>query len=220
MIENAPLTPDLTIPSTPGIYPGLPDVAYRLINALSKSDADKWVRGGELKESRNLLIGSLFHSIVLEGKEVTLERFAFHDTDFRAGTKKAEAIQAEHPGKIVMKPQEKEKVNDMLDSFYSNATIMRYLDEEGENEVALIGHLPKASPSQDAYPTKVKAKLDAIRGLLLDVKTTSCTNDAEFDGSVTRFGYDRQGSWYADLHEALTGEARHSSVSRLSADAR
>ena len=75
-----------TIPSPePGVYEGVPEEDYHRWDAVSKSNLTSYVRPMG-KPGRGLLIGSLVHSMLLDGPAVTKAKY-FNAREYNLRTK-------------------------------------------------------------------------------------------------------------------------------------
>ena len=142
--------------------------------------------GTPLKESPNLVIGSYFHTAILEpGK---LERFKIIDATTRA-VKKYKELSG---GEMCMLQHEVDNINFMRDKLMENDVCRGLIQGENvEYEVPAIGELAN---------NMWKGKADIINHdeqLVVDLKTTSSIKS--FRQSARRFNYDSQAYIYSKL---------------------
>jgi len=206
----------MTIPAPePGIYLDIPEDQYHLWNAVSKSDLVSHVRPMG-KIGRNMLIGSVLHSMILEGAIATSERyFTAREYNLRKNSEKeAMADDEKQSGKIAIRPSEKQKLADMYHAVIQNEHAMAIISGEGQNEVSITGHL-LTSDKKDAplFDTLSCGRLDMIRqDCIADLKTTACLDVSDFKNSCAKFTYNVQSAYYADLHAQVTGESYRSFI--------
>lgn len=95
-----------------------------------------------------------------------------------------------------------DKLCGMLDALRANSRAREYFDHNGPAEVTMVWDDPTTG-------IRCKGridKLDEVNRRAADLKTTQ--DAADFSRSISKFGYHRQGAFYVDGLEALTG-ARH-----------
>lgn len=183
----------------PGIYFAVPDADYRAWDAVSKSDLDSFVNPRGLI-GRNLLIGSVLHAMLLEGKIATSERyFTCDDYDLRTNIgKQGIADDEAREGKIAVRQKEKTTIVDMYRAVMANEDAMKIIDAEGENEVSIIG-------KHEDFDTLCRSRLDMVRrGCIADLKTTGCVDRGDFKNSSAKFKYNVQGAYYTDLYAQVS----------------
>lgn len=144
--------------------------------------------GTPLKESPNLVIGSYFHTAILEpGK---LERFKIIDASTRS-VKKYKELSG---GEMCMLQHEVDNINFMRDKLMENDICRGLIQGENvEYEVPGIGELAN---------NMWKGKADIINHdekLVIDLKTTSSIKS--FRSSARRFNYDSQAYIYRNLFD-------------------
>lgn len=142
--------------------------------------------GQATKSSPNLIIGSYFHTAILEPDK--LERFKIIDASTRA-VKKYKELSG---GEMCMLQHEVDNIQLMREKLLEN-DVCRGLIQGGnvEYEVPAIGELAN---------NMWKGKADIINhdeGLVIDLKTTSNINS--FKSSARRWNYDSQAYIYSKL---------------------
>jgi len=142
--------------------------------------------GQPTKSSPNLIIGSYFHTAILEPDK--LERFKIIDASTRA-VKKYKELSG---GEMCMLQHEVDNIQFMREKLLEN-DVCRGLIQGGnvEYEVPAIGELAN---------NMWKGKADIINhdeGLVIDLKTTSNINS--FRSSARRWNYDSQAYIYSKL---------------------
>ena len=187
---------------TPGILHNVPEQTYRDDPALSKSDLDRFVQPDKKLPRAAAVVGSALHCLLLEGPKASAERFHTAEQDFKLNTKVGKQYLAElqdaHPGKSILKPQDRELVGEMYAAVKADERAMRFLSAPGSNEVSVVGTIGK-------FKTLCKCRIDAVRAkCLVDVKTTSCLDREMFLDAIPRYGYATQAAFYADLYASVT----------------
>lgn len=201
------------MPTNPQCHVGTDDSDYRLMPYLSHSGLRQWVSGDEPKSGRNLLVGTAFHTMVLEPAEMKSRYFTLSQ-DYDLRTKESQAAVAkevESNGcKIALKPSETSMLREMYRAMKSHPVMARAIDADYPTEVVCVA---------DLHGVPCKSKLDKPTKTLLDVKTTHCASEQEFRDSMVRYGYATQASFYQSMW-AATHEGLHLPFAFLCASTR
>jgi len=191
---------------TNAIIENLPDADYRAIDAVSKSDLDKWVKGPVTRKAsqRFFLLGSALHALVLEGGDAYADRYYAAETDFNLSTKVGKThlanLSSQHPGKEILKPKEYDQLLGMYNSLMVEPEARSIIDSAKRTELSIV------SSHEGFDDLASKCRLDLETGMIIgDVKSTHCMNSEDFQLSFIRFGYDIQAAYYQDLYKRATG---------------
>ena len=188
---------------TPGIYENIPDPDYRAIDAVSNSGLDAWLRGpGKKSSGRFFLVGSVLHAMVLEGMDATMARYETAEEEFKLNTKIGKRYLAEYKatGKEIIKPSEWTSICGMYEAVMRHEDARRIIDDMQRTELTVIGQ-------QDGFEALCKCRIDAeCSNVIADLKTTHCLNEVMFEDSFTRYGYNVQAAYYADLYKTVSNK--------------
>ncbi len=155
-----------------------------------------------LPDSPALIFGSAFHTI-LESEDLFLEEYILvekFDRRTKIGKAAAEEFESHANGKIILDPDDWDRLHRMRDKLYSRVS-MRTLLEGGV----------EAEPSYywDQHSIKTEATAEArcrpdliatSRDYVLDFKTTVSAKREDFEKSCANYRYHVQAAWY--LHGA------------------
>jgi hypothetical protein len=182
-----------------GVWPGMPEKAYRAHSAAGHSDIRHWIKPRKL--GRVGIIGSATHTLALEGRAALDAQYLSIDEDFdlrtAAGKERAAELVGDS-GKELLRHKERALVERMFAALGSHDVARRVLTTPGENEVSLIGKF-------EGCKQEYKARLDIVREKALwDLKTTNHVNEQQWLDSEVDFGYINQAEWYSSLYAALT----------------
>lgn len=188
----------------PGIYDGISNKAYHADPALgstslktlaTKTPAHYQHDKAHPKSSNAFDIGTVTHSLILEGCEAGVEVI---DTPAKRGKVWTDpATAARDAGKIPLLWSEWEQVIAMRDSVMAHP-VAREL---------FTGHRAEASVFWDEDGQTYKCRPDAWKpGLLVDLKTTVNADPNEFGKVAHGFGYHQSAAHYIDGVKAATGE--------------
>jgi hypothetical protein len=163
---------------------------------------DEYILGNKKEHSERTLSnfseGSLVHSMLLE-PEVTASEFAFY-TGWRKQGEEYESFKAANPGKTIISVPQLERVNNMVRAVQKNKHALDLLSSGvSEQTLATILH---------DVPIKVRAdKIDAERGIILDVKTSGYDVDHEsVKQTVKDFRYDLSAALYMEAFSQYYGK--------------
>ncbi|MEM6260735.1 MAG: PD-(D/E)XK nuclease-like domain-containing protein [Planctomycetota bacterium] len=188
---------------SPGVYPNMPDAEYRRVQAVSKSDLDKWAGGSDI-DPRVALLGTVFHACILE-PGVASERIVRADIDRRSKAKWDELCEA-NAGKWVLTKGEYADVSAWVDACMRDAVLSATRDHAHANpdrtELVVVWR-----DSETGLVCKAKIDQNAT-SVLVDWKTTSCSGPDDFALSAAKFGYGMQAVHYQRGFKAATGEEK------------
>jgi len=144
------------------------------------------------KSSTAFNVGTLTHSLVLEGRQ----DWVIHDGNRRTKAVREEIQELEEQGKIVIKTGEDDDIIKMSESVKAHG-MGKYLGKDPKrSELAGFAVDPETG-------LLLKAKFDyapATGSVLFDLKTCQDASTREFKWSIKKFGYDIQACHY--LHVA------------------
>lgn len=156
------------------------------------------------EETEALMIGTAFHTAVLEPERYEKDYTA--RPDFNRRTKDGKAAYEEwakaNEGKTALEPEAMEMIAAMRESVLANRIARRLIDDS-KHEVSVF---------EDFDGIPVKCRPDgwiADAGILFDLKSAK---DASVDGfakAAANCRYHVQAAWYKAITEALTGAAQH-----------
>lgn len=158
----------------------------------------------EKKEESHYVIGSAFHTLLLEPAKfweeyaVTPERW---DQRTKAGKESLQLFKFQHEGKTVLWPEEAAEVNGMVEAARLDPLVCKLLDADGLVEKSFRTTDPETGLKAKCRPDKVIPLIDTGDGYgliptVLDVKTTADHSPDGFTRSVLRYGYHRQRAFY------------------------
>lgn len=202
----------LTIPTEPGLYPGLSFTDYWQIQAVNHSTLEGFRRtpahARELmlhpKESTQALaLGHAFHLFVLEPSRFGEEYAVVPKVDRRTKEGKAAwaAFEAEHDRKLLLSEEEFQTYNLMRESVLAHKTAAELLTKAVARELTIVWR-------DEATGLLCKARLDLVApfdgwSLIADLKTTRDASERSFGKDLANFGYARQGAWYREGLSAI-----------------
>lgn len=181
---------------------------YRQMEGLSKHELDNFAvapacyqhrKKQEWKPSRSMELGTLIHSVVLEGR---IDYAVGPEVDRRtkAGKEEWQAFCEENLGKIIINKEEEAVIRGCFDACAPLMEQCAFGIEDIESSLFW---------ERDGVRCKGRPDLLAtINGetCLVDLKTT---NDIRhFDSTFYRFRYDVQAAWYQYGYNAATGHIR------------
>lgn len=162
--------------------------------------------------SEALSLGDAIHKAILEPDafEKSFEDFYLLWTDTKGlDTKKAVEARIMHPDKILISPEQLDKVRYMRDAVHRHKLAAWLLDQCKERELSGV------APDKDLGIVR-KIRVDACNGLglpgtswsdyLLDLKSTR--NVLDFGREVRNYAYDIQAAYYLDTDAMITGKPR------------
>ncbi len=192
----------------PGIYKNLTFAEYLEIEAVSNSFLSRFALSpahakafaeGEQKASEAMLLGSAFHSKVLEPFDFdghyVVEPVVNKRT--KAGKEELAKFAEDNQGKDVISPDTATLVDRMAQAVNAHSLASKYLTG-GETELTIVweceGVLCKG---------RIDHKLD---GIVTDLKSTRNASSIAFRSAVFNYLYHHQAAMYLDGIKVLTGE--------------
>lgn len=160
----------------------------------------------ETEPTKAMIIGSAFHSLLLEPKEFDKEYMIFHKPERykTMASKENKAVlwdmKEKSYDKLLME-DEFDIIKNMRNEAVSNKRIKELLDLKGVIEQSVYF---------EDKEFKVKAKIRPDKyctsGILIDVKTTIDASPEAFARQCMNFNYDLQLAFYADKLEEIIGQ--------------
>ena len=178
---------------------------YRAMHGLSKHSLDsfavcpsyhKWKESQEWKPSREMELGTLVHSLALEGRcEYAIAPAC--DRRTKEGKLTWENFCQENIGKVILNEDEGSRVEGAC------AAVEPLL------QMVTAAKIIEASLFWERDGVQCKGRPDMIteikgRPAIVDLKTTS--DWSKFDHKFFGFGYDKQAAWYTYGLEKITGQ--------------
>lgn len=194
-----------------GLYPGIVFSDYLKLDALNISSlaeiADsprsfRYWRDNPKPVTDAMLIGRAAHTMTLEPHRMQVE-YALWTGGARRGSAWEEfRFGAEAQGKTVLTEGQFDDVKQIAAAIQSDPITSRYCRPGEAAELSIVATDPDTG-------TLLRGRADYHRdGILLDIKTTRCTNEHEFFNDSSRRMYHARLAWYAWLLE-LNGAAPH-----------
>jgi exodeoxyribonuclease VIII len=186
----------------------LPMAEYRQMPGLSKHELDNFAvapayykhrRAQEWKPSRSMEIGTLIHSLVLEGR---CDYAVGPEVDRRtkAGKEEWQIFCENHMNKVIVTREEAAVIDGCLQAVSPLMEYCVYQDDDIECSMFW---------ERDGVACKGRPDMIAMingQTCLVDLKTTNDIRN--FDSSFYRFRYDVQAAWYQYGYNAATGNLR------------
>lgn len=195
-------------------HPGLSNEAYHALKAVSPSQIKVLARSplhyfdqflAEDREKKEptpaMQVGTALHTAVLEpelwDQTIAVPKHAF-DRRTKAGKELAAEFEAESAGKIVLTPDDADRVRRMADAVHKHPASKFLLELPGRRE-------PSYTWKDPATGLECKTRPDwhsEDRRLVVDVKTTRDASREEFAKSIANFDYHVQAAWNQAALEA------------------
>ena len=178
------------------------EATYRAHPALNYSSAKSLLKSPKhfqaalnrkFEPSREMIIGSAVHSIVLEGKQPS---YIVRPADLDLRTKEGKAWRDKHAGMEIVTPDEDSSVRNAVKAVRENADAQYLLKLCQKREVGIV---------QTYRNIEIKGKLDAYgcdeagKVIILDLKTSSSADPEDFGRKVFGLKYAAQCAWYESL---------------------
>lgn len=147
-------------------------------------------------ETPSMKMGRLFHTAVLESDKFLSE--CIEGPDCAKTTKKWKDFVADHPGKEVIKPKERDQIIGMANAITSDKWASKMLGR-GESERSLFARDPDTG-------ILMKGRLDFISGVMngiVDLKTCQDARPNAFQRSIRTYLYHCQAAYYLKLANLL-----------------
>ncbi len=179
---------------------------YRGMHGLSKHSLDafavcpayyKWKERQEWKPSREMELGTLVHSLALEGRCEYVQAPEEINRKTKAGREEWHDFCFENQGKIVVNAEEAARIEGAVKAC------------EPLLNMISAKKIIEASMFWERDGVQCKGRPDMIteikgRPAIVDLKTTS--DFSKFDHKFFGFGYDKQAAWYTYGLEQITGQ--------------
>jgi hypothetical protein len=168
------------------------------LTAVLRSPAHATARG-KWKSTRNMEIGSAFHSSTLE-PELYKRDYRIVECDARTSTLYKQAIK-DYPSAQVLTLGEAETVKGMTDGVRANPKLREIIDLPGKAEVAYFAVDPETGLT-------IKCKFDWLTdcGICMDVKKTQDARMYKFSQSINTYMYHMQDAFYRFVYRCATGD--------------
>jgi hypothetical protein len=190
------------------IHRNIPMAEYRQMAGLSKHELDNFAvapsyyihrKGQEWKPSRSMELGTLIHSLVLEGR---CDYAVGPEVDRRtkAGKEEWQLFCENNIGKVIVTRDEANIINGCLDACAPLMEHCAYDDDDIETSIFW---------ERDGVKCKGRPDMIAIingETCIVDLKTIAGISN--FESSFNRFRYDVQAAWYQYGYNAATGNLR------------
>ena len=178
------------------------DTTYRAHPALNYSAAKTLLRSPKhfqaalnrkFEPSREMVIGSMIHEIVLENKT---PNYIVRPADLDLRTKEGKEWKAKNAGREILTQEEYFSIQNASKAVLSNPDAKYMLGLCPNREVGIV---------QEFAGVKIKGRLDAYgkdeesNPFILDLKTTISAEPEEFGRKIFNLKYTAQCSWYQAL---------------------
>lgn len=206
--------PAVSLPSEPGIYPGIEFDAYKTIPALNPSIIKhasksmlhvKHAMDHPLTESTpSMLFGSATHTALFEGKDEFNRRYPVFHGKRKAGTE-WDKFQEEHADRTeILKIDQAEKATEAAQRAIADPFVASLLSE-GQSEVSILHTETLSNGAQ----VDCKGRVDWLRDdALVDLKTSADITPHLFGGVFARYHYHVQFGLYRRWLAELDGKRR------------
>lgn len=168
------------------------------LTAMLRSPAHAMSRG-KWKSTRNMEIGSAFHSSTLE-PDLYKRDYRIVECDARTSSLYKQACK-DHPSAQVLTLGEAETVKGMTDGVYRNPKLRSVIELPGKAEVAYFAIDPETG-------LMIKCKFDWLTDCFtaLDIKKTQDARMHKFSQSINTYMYHMQDAFYRHVFRCATGE--------------
>lgn len=168
------------------------------LTAVLRSPAHAMSRG-KWKSTRNMEIGSAFHSSTLE-PDLYKRDYRIVECDARTSSLYKQACK-DHPSAQVLTIGEHETVQGMTAGVYRNAKLKEIIELPGSPEVAFFAVDPDTG-------LPIKCKFDWLTdcAISLDLKKTQDARAFAFSKSIYTYMYMMQDAFYRHVYKCATGE--------------
>lgn len=189
-----------------GRHEGIENDAYHssegysnsFLTAVLRSPAHAMSRG-KWKSTRNMEIGSAFHSSTLE-PDLYKRDYKVIECDARTSTLYKKACK-DHPSALVLTLAESEIVKGMTAGVYRNPKLREIIEQPGKAEVAYFAVDPGTGLT-------IKCKFDWLTdsNICMDIKKTQDARMYKFSQSINTYMYHMQDAFYRHVFKCATGE--------------
>lgn len=151
-----------------------------------------------------MLTGTLSHLCVLEPERLKTDVVVIPESVLaKNGAKSTNAYRdfaAEHAGKLLVKQDELDRCQAIVDQCWRDGIAKKFLSAAGPTEHTIVWQ-------DDETGLMCRARRDKVLPFaILDIKTTTDSDEESFRRTCIRFGLQRQAAFYLDGHAAVTGE--------------
>lgn len=198
-----------------GVYVGVPEAVYRAINAANQSAIKRGITPAHFREAltnpeawhetKDKRFGRLAHMALLEPDRYAAEVSPNAPINQRTGEPygfetKAWREEEEHWGQLLCTKEDHRRIAEMVSIVRDHPTAAKLLSHKRSTEVVAVWDCP-------ASGVRCKLRMDfrAEGVAICDYKTAESAAPAEFERSVSSYGYDIQGAFYPDGFRVLTG---------------
>lgn len=180
------------------VYHSSEGYSNSFLTAVLRSPAHATARG-KWKSTRNMEIGSAFHSSTLE-PDLFKRDYRIVECDARTSTLYKQACK-DHPSAQVLTLGEAETVRGMTEGVYKNRKLRSIITLPGTAEVAYFAIDPDTGLT-------IKCKFDWLThcNISLDIKKTQDARRHKFSGSINTYMYHMQDAFYRHVFKCATGE--------------
>lgn len=199
----------------PGHYPDMPAEDYHSGPGTSKSQLDKIAESPltywssyldperpERKQTDAMVFGSAVHVAVLEPDLITQKIVVEPGFNRRTekGRAEASAFAEEHKAKIILSPEDHQRMLKVRDAVYRDPAA-RALLTNGMPEQSLFARCPETGELIKCRPDWL-----TYAGGMIDVKTTKDASGFGFGREASTYRYDVSAGWYTNIPRILFGE--------------
>lgn len=178
------------------------EATYRAHPALNYSSAKSLLKSPKhfqaalnrkFEPSREMIIGSAVHSIVLEGKQPS---YIVRPADIKFTTKEGKAWRDKHAGMEIVTQEDHDIVLKAAAAVQASLDAQYLLKLCPHREIGIVSNYTGV---------EIKGRLDAHgkdeagKPIILDLKTTASTAPEDFGREVFKFKYAAQCAWYQSL---------------------
>jgi len=200
------------IPTTPGTYEGLSFEDYAAIPAVNAGTLAVILKSPEHYQAalnkpadeddkEKYAVGSLAHSMVLEGKDLR-SMYAIKPAGMSFATKDGKAWRDAQTLPI-LKEEDANSIPKMAEALARNEDVRDILKRSEHRELSVVAELSGVL---------VKARYDALFNdlsgtpFIPDLKTTVDPTEESFSKTIYNLDYDFKQEWYRRIHEAVYGK--------------
>lgn len=199
---------------TDGIYSDISQRDYRRGSGISKSVLDKirkspahakaYLEGASEASTPAQVLGSAFHTLVLEPHKFDREYIVSRTFDRRTkqGKEDAARFELENVGRVVIDEDDHENLLAMQRAVMADDCARNLLQMQGARaEHSMYWTDPETGQQLRSRPD-LWGPQDAV---IVDVKTTEDASEEGFARSIADYRYHVQAAYYSDIAERLTG---------------
>jgi len=188
-----------------GFITGMPESAYHLHPAISKSGLDKvnkspahYKDAPEWTPTPAMMLGTAIHTAILEPDRFEAEYIVTEAKDRRQKAYKDDV--AEHGVERVLLPHDYQHVRNMQKALHDHPSVGPMVRMDGHREVSAFARDPETG-------VQVRCRYDLLGDrTAVDLKKSRDVLPFGFGRSVASYRYHVQVAFYSDLHEWITGE--------------